>query len=202
MRNLVHLIHHGLVVMAALRQHQLFTDSAAPLRTQRRTLPLPSPKSTPLIRVWAVKGTNFACGSATSRPRKPYFPWPTPRCCGLPRGFIRKRGDWRGVARSSNFTPGAGDKSVACRLPSVIGAGLVEQQHVHVTRRFKLPARSGEHVAAHQAASMPAMPIALNKPPIVVGIKHTMSESSTGMEVNTTPFVRRIFVCNARKPAG
>ena len=29
---------------------------------------------------------------------------------------------------------------------------------------------------------MPAMPMALNKPPMVVGIKHTSSATSTGTE--------------------
>ena len=41
--------------------------SAAPLR-----ISIPS-KSTPDMRVCAVKGTNLACNAAISRPRNPYF---------------------------------------------------------------------------------------------------------------------------------
>ena len=40
--------------------------------------------------------------------------------------------------------------------------------------------------------SMPLMPMALSKPPIVVGIRHTNSETSTGIETSTAP------VCPAR----
>ena len=57
-------------------------------------------------------------------------------------------------------------------------AGFVQQQHVDVAGRFDAPG----HVAITLAwimRSMPAMPMADSKPPIVVGIRQTSSATST-----------------------
>ena len=84
-------------------------------------------------------------------------------------------------ARYSGVTPGAGTNSTAWRLPSVI-----------------VPVLSSSSVLTSPAAStarpliaitfcwimrsMPAMPIADSSPPMVVGMRHTSSETRIGIE--------------------
>ena len=74
----------------------------------------------------------------------------------------------------------AGHQDEFSRLPVAErdGAGLVEQQRVHVAGGLDSAPRHRQDVVLHQAVRS-AMPIAETSPPIVVGIKQTSSETST-----------------------
>ena len=60
-------------------------------------------------------------------------------------------------------------------------AGLVEQQRIDVARRLDRAARLATTLK-RISRSMPAMPIAESRPPIVVGIRQTSSAISTVTE--------------------
>ncbi len=78
-------------------------------------------------------------------------------------------------------------KSVAMRLPSVIVPVLSSSS----TSTSPAASTARPLVAStlrRISRSMPAMPMALSRPPMVVGIRQTISESSTGIVVRTTPF--------------
>ena len=142
-------------------------------------------KSTPLIRVWAVKGTNRACGSATSRPRRL-------NCCLASTTIERPSGvssardaSCAASARRSGSTPGAGMNALAIRLPKV----MVPVLSSNSTSTSPAASTARPLIASTlrcSTRSMPAMPMALSNPPMVVGIRHTNSEISTGTE-NATP---------------
>ena len=90
--------------------------------------------------------------------------------------------------------------SVAWRLPSVIVPVLSS------SRTSTSPAASTARPLVASTLrrikrSMPAMPMALNKPPMVVGIKQTISASRTGIVSIPRPFARPRFHCNARRAA-
>ena len=53
-------------------------------------------------------------------------------------------------ASSSTCTPGAGMKFRCLAVAESDGAGLVEQQHIHVPGRLDGPAAHGEHVLLNQ----------------------------------------------------
>jgi len=75
-------------------------------------------------------------------------------------------------------TPGAGRNAVAWRLPCVIVPVLSSSS----TSTSPAASTARPLVAITFAwiiRSMPAMPIAESKPPIVVGIRHTSSATST-----------------------
>ncbi len=65
--------------------------------------------------------------------------------------FVRSEASWAASARSCAVD--AGQRHEFGRLPVAErdGAGLVEQQRVHVARRFDRAAGHGEHVEAHKA---------------------------------------------------
>ena len=115
------------------------------------------------------------------------FPWPKRRWSGLPGVSSAREASWAASASSSILTPGAGMNSVAWRLPRVmvpvLSSSSTSTSPAASTAR-PLVARTLRRIRR----SMPAMPMALNKPPMVVGIRQTISDSSTGMEVSTTPF--------------
>src|SRR5579864_75062 len=151
--------------------------SAAPLRMTR-----PS-KSTPLIRVCALNGTNLApCGASgpvpTGRPRRPYLSFARTT-------MLRPSGVSSASEASCEISASwrlsvlvTGMNSTACRLPSVIVPVLSS------SRTSTSPAAS---TARPESAitlrlimrSIPAMPIALSRPPIVVGMRQTRSATST-----------------------
>ena len=164
---------------------QIFTASAAPLRMRR--VVLPSFRSSPLIRVWAVNGMNCACGPEMSRPRRPYFSFAS-TAMDRPSGVSSaSEASCAASASSSSFTPGAGTNSVACRLPSV----MVPVLSSNSTSTSPAASTARPEVAStfrRMSRSMPAIPIALSNPPMVVGIRQTINASSTGTDVSTTPF--------------
>ena len=157
----------------------LRTASAAPLRRRR-----PS-RSTPLMRVCAEKRWNSCVHSARSRPRS----WK--RCFASttmerPSGVSSANDASCATSASScSFTPGAAWNAEACRSPSVIVPVLSS------SNTFTSPAASTARpdvaiTFERTMRSMPAMPIADSRPPIVVGIRHTSSATST-TEVMTVP---------------
>ena len=90
---------------------------------------------------------------------------------------------WARSARCSRVTPGAGTNSTACRLPSVIVPVLSS------SRVLTSPAASTARplmaiTLCWIMRSMPAMPIADSSPPMVVGIRHTSSETRIGIETD------------------
>jgi hypothetical protein len=103
------------------------------------------------MRVCALKGTNSASNAARLAPAQAHTsPWPAPRSSG-PRAS-RRRGSPAAPRRPAGArSPRRGDE---LRRPAVAegdGAGLVEQQRVHVARRFDRAAAHGQHVVAAPA---------------------------------------------------
>ena len=140
----------------------------------------------PLIRVWAVNGTNVACGSATSRPRRWNFSFAKVTILRPSGVSSAKEASCAASARSESAIPGAGINSVAMRLPSVMVPVLSSRS----TSTSPAASTARPEVAStlrRIRRSIPAIPMALNSPPIVVGIRQTISESRTGREVRTTP---------------
>ncbi len=133
---------------------------------------------TPLMRVCAVNGTKVAPSFSMSRSRIPYFS--LARTTMLrPSGVSSAReASWAASARSRSATPAAGTNCVACRLPSVM---------VPVLSRSSTSTSPAASTARPDMAmtffwimrSIPAMPIADRRAPIVVGIRHTSSATST-----------------------
>ena len=155
------------------------TASGAPFRMRR-----PS-KSTPLIRVRAEKAMKDAPGrSARDRPRRPYDFASTTML--RPSGVSSaSEASWAALAISSTVMPGAGRNAAAWRSPSVI---------VPVLSRRRTPMSPAASTARPLMArtffwtmrSMPAIPMALSSPPIVVGIRQTRRATST-VVVKVTP---------------
>ena len=155
-----------------------FTASAAPLR-----IFLPS-TSTPLIRVCAEKAMKRALGiSARFLPRRPN--------CFARTTMLRPSGvssaseaSWAASASSSTLTPFAGRNSVACRSPSVIVPVLSR------SRTLTSPAASTARPLIARtffwtSRSIPAIPMAESRPPMVVGMRQTRSATRTVTEKET-----------------
>ena len=138
-------------------------------------------RSTPLIRVCAVNGTNSACVSSSSRSRMPYRSFAS-TTIERPSGVSSaSEASWATSASSRSSTPGAGMNATACRLPSVIvpvlSSSSVETSPAASTAR-PLIART----LRCTSRSIPAIPIADSRPPIVVGIRQTNSAISTASD--------------------
>ena len=148
------------------------TASAAPFRICR-----PS-RFTPLMRVWAENGTNVAPMDCTSRPRRPYFSFASTTML-RPSGVSSAReASWAASASSFSRTPAAGTNAVACRLPRVMVPVLSRRS----TSTSPAASTARPEVAITFAwiiRSIPAIPMAERRPPIVVGMRHTSSATST-----------------------
>ena len=66
------------------------------------------------------------------------------------RRFIGQRGELRGVGQIAFVDAGQGQKFSRLTIAQRDRAGFVEQQRVHVARRFHRAARHGQHVETHQ----------------------------------------------------
>ncbi len=153
---------------------QSATESPAPLRIWR---PL---KSTPDMRVCAEKGTNFM--PSMRRARRPN--WSLARTTMERPSGVSSESDesCAASARSPGRTSGAGKNSVAWRLPSVIVPVLSRSSTL--TSPAASTARPDiASTLCWRTRSMPAMPIAESRPPIVVGIRQTSSAIRTGVDV-------------------
>ncbi len=153
--------------------------SGEPLRNRCR------PMSMPLIRVCAEKETNLASGiSAIERPRKPCF---LARMTMLrPSGVSSaKDANWARSARVSRVTPGAGMKRTAWRSPRVMVPVLSSRStSMSPAASTARPLMARTFFCTRR--SMPAMPMALSRPPMVVGRRQTSSDTST-VTLNDTP---------------
>ncbi len=143
------------------------------------TAPLPQRRSTPLIRVCALKGTQrvfVSSPSAGSRSPKRFLARTTTE---RPSGVSSAREEsWAASASCRSSTPGSGTNAAASRLPRVM---------VPVLSSSRVPTSPAASTARPDMArtlrctsrSMPAMPIAESRAPIVVGISVTSSATST-----------------------
>jgi hypothetical protein len=105
---------------------------------------------TPLMRVCAVKGTNSAWMPARSRPRRLYFSLAS-TTMERPSGFRRRA---RRVARrrpAARAHVRRGNELGGLAVAQGDGAGLVEQQRVHVAGGLDGASAHGQHVVLHQA---------------------------------------------------
>ena len=98
------------------------------------------------------------------------------------RGFVGERGELRGVGQAFGLDVRRGQERRGHAVAERDGAGLVEQQHVHVAGGLDRRARSSPGRCAGARGPCPLMPMALSNPPMVVGIKHTSSAMRTGTE--------------------
>ena len=142
-------------------------------RRSRRPHPCgsrPRRASMPLIRVCAENGTNLALSGAISRPRSPYF--------SLARTTIERpsgvssesEASCAASASSPSSTPGSVMNSVAWRLPSVI-VPVLSRSKVSTSPAASTARPDMASTLKRTSRSMPAMPIADNSAPIVVGIR-------------------------------
>src|SRR6266542_1557849 len=146
--------------------------SAAPFRTWRPFM------FTPLMRVCAAKGTKVAPSFWMSRSRIPYFS--LARTTMLrPSGVSSAReASCAASARSRSAIPGAGKNCVAWRLPRVM---------VPVLSRRRTSTSPAASTARPDMAmtffwimrSIPAIPIADSRAPIVVGMRQTSRATRT-----------------------
>ena len=149
--------------------------SPAPLRSWR-----PS-RSTPLIRVWAVKGTNSACSSPMSCSRIPYCLAST--TIERPSGVSSASEEsWATSASSASETPGMGMNSEARRLPIVI-VPVLSSSSTSTSPEASTARPDSASTLRRTSRSMPAIPIADSSAPIVVGISATSSEMSVVSEI-------------------
>src|SRR5579872_1909906 len=114
----------------------------------------------------------------TSRPRRLYFSL-AKTTMERPSGVSSARLDnCAASASSASVMPGAGRNATACRLPSVMVPVLSSNKvftSPDASTAFPLMART----LCCMTRSIPAMPIAESKPPMVVGIRQTSSEINT-----------------------
>ena len=148
---------------------QAVTESAAPLRIWRPST------SRPDIRVVAENGTKV-CSPVSSRSRRAN--------CSLASTTMERpsgvssasEASWAASASSCSVWPPTGTKREAMRLPRVIVPVLSK------SRVWTSPAASTARPLMARtlrctSRSMPAMPMAESSAPIVVGIRHTRSET-------------------------
>ena len=104
--------------------------------------------------------------------------------------LVGQRGELRGVGQLPlRCTPGAGMKAAAWRLPSVMVPVLSSSS----TSTSPAASTARPEVAITLACIMrlmPAMPMADSRPPMVVGIRHTSSATSTVMRHGLAGFGR------------
>src|SRR6202521_2178954 len=146
--------------------------STEPLRISR-----PS-RFTPDMRVCAVKGTNTASCEASSRPRRLYCSFAS-TTIERPSGVSSASDEsWAASAISAAVIPGAGMNSAAWRFPSVI-VPVLSSSNVFTSPAASTARPDIASTLCCTRRSMPAMPIAESRPPIVVGIRQTSRETST-----------------------
>ncbi|MCK7512681.1 MAG: hypothetical protein MZV70_57350 [Desulfobacterales bacterium] len=105
--------------------------------------------------------------------------WPARRCSGL-RAFRRQARPAGPHSASSSHAHACGRQEFRrLAVAQGDGAGLVQQQHIHVACGLNRPAAHGQARFSAPCRSIPAMPMALKSPPMVVGIRHTSSAVST-----------------------
>ncbi len=157
-----------------LSRTHFMTAAAAPLRIWR-----PPSRSTPDIRVWAVKATKSAVvSSPAERSRRP--------CSFLARTTIERPSGVSSArldscaasARACGPQPSTGMNSAAWRLPRVI-VPVLSSSSVFTSPAASTARPDIASTLCCTSRSMPAMPMADSSAPIVVGIRQTSSATST-----------------------
>ena len=125
-----------------------------------------------------MNGTKRACIGAISRARRPYFSL-TSTTIERPSGVSSGKLDsWAASASSWSDTPGMAISSVAWRLPSVI-VPVLSSSSVSTSPAASTARPDMASTLKRTSRSMPAMPMAESRAPIVVGIRVTNSATST-----------------------
>ena len=134
--------------------------------------------SIPLIRVCAVNGTKWRCGPPSIVPFNPYFSF-AKRTILRPSGVSSASdASWAASASSGAVAFPTGINATACLFPRVIVPVLSSSSTS--TSPAASTARPDIAITFFLISrSIPAMPIAGKRPPIVVGIRHTSSATST-----------------------
>ena len=121
---------------------------------------------------------NCASCSATSRPRRPYFSFAS-TTMERPSGVSSARLESCAASASSlSLTPSTGMNSTACRFPKVI-VPVLSSSSVFTSPEASTALPLMASTLCCITRSIPAMPMAESNPPMVVGIRHTSSETST-----------------------
>ena len=121
---------------------------------------------------------NLACSGAISRPRISYFSLAS-TTIERPSGVSSdSEASWAASARSRWSTPATGRNSVAWRLPRVM-VPVLSSSSVSTSPAASTARPDMASTLKRTSRSMPAMPIADSKAPIVVGIRVTNSATST-----------------------
>ena len=151
---------------------QARTLAAAPLRMERAGWSAVAVRSTPLIRVCAVNGTKVACVAASSRPRRLNFSLASTTMLRPSGVSSASEASWAASASCSRVMPGAGTKSAAWRLPSVM-VPVLSSRSTSMSPAASTARPEVARTLRCSSRSMPAMPMALSSPPMVVGIRQT-----------------------------
>ena len=134
----------------------------------------------------------------TDRPRRPYFSFARTtmlRPSGVSSANEGKLGSFGQGLRIDLID---GDESTACAISERDCAGFVEQQHIHISCSFNRPARMAMTLRWIKR-SIPAIPIAESKPPIVVGIRQTSNATRTVMVIGVPcPAASTLYSENGR----
>ena len=134
----------------------------------------------PLIRVSAVNGTKFASWVPNSRSRIPYCLAST--TIERPSGVSSASDEiCAASASAASPTPGIGANSVASRLPSVI-VPVLSRRSTSTSPDASTARPESASTLRRTSRSMPAIPIADRRAPIVVGIRETSSAISVAIE--------------------
>ena len=92
--------------------------------------------------------------------------------------LVGERRELRRLGQLALGTPGAGRNAVAWRLPSVI-VPVLSSSSTSTSPAASTARPDMAMTLAWISRSIPAMPMAESRPPIVVGIRHTSSATST-----------------------
>ena len=150
--------------------------SPAPLRSR-----VPS-RSTPLMRVWAVNGTNSRVVRRELVLADPVLLGEHDDRAALGR-LVGERGQLRRLGElAPRTTPGIGTNAAAWRLPSVI-VPVLSSSSTSTSPDASTARPDSASTLRRTSRSMPAMPIADSSAPIVVGMSATSSAISVVIEI-------------------
>ncbi len=152
----------------------------------------------PLIRVCAENGTKRASSGAISRPRSPYF--------SLARTTIERpsgvssdsEANCAASANSASSISGNARNSVACRLPRVI-VPVLSSNRVSTSPAASTARPDIASTLKRTSRSMPAMPIADKRAPIVVGIRQTNNAISTTTDTAPPAYAAKLGIVTVAK---
>ncbi len=165
----------GMLGLLVIARTWATTASTAPLRSWSFSI------FTPLMRVCALNRMNCAWRGAMSRPRMPYF-------CLASTTMERPSGvssesdaSCAASASSRSLTPGRAMNSEAWRSPRVM-VPVLSSSSVSTSPAASTARPDMASTLKRTSRSIPAMPMAESRAPIVVGISVTNSATRTSTE--------------------